>query len=397
MIDRAGLRGFPWRIATVLYTISWGWLFIVRDSYWVDDWDQFVFRAAPFYDGYGFPPWADLGFVLFESFGSGFVRLLIFVLFFIVAVFLFAISEKFSLLDVSQRKILVLMFLLLPFNSMRLTLMVFHYSVAYFLFFCAWYFLVVLNSVTSKIVSYILFFLSFQMFAMLVFFLLPVSHLFFLEGRGSKRDAINWLKRNLAFILMPLIFWISRMLFWPARLEYHSMTENKVNGFLNFLFAFFLLLALLILWMFRSKSSQQNSILLLIFSFLVMFVGYAPHVLYGLVGHGPKVFFTYLVILMGRSDWFSRHQILQPLGFSIFLVGLIALLPGFTNRFRHWFVGTILAISVVFNVAFGFEYIVDYSKQTSIVAALNAEPYKTAGDEIQMVDQTIFLNARQRF
>ena len=78
------------------------------------------------------------------------------------------------------------------------------------------------------------------------------------------------------------------------------------------------------------------------------------------------------------------------------LVGLIGLLPGFANRFRNWFIGAILAISVVFNVAFGFEYIVDYSKQTSVVAALGAEANKTAGVEIQMVDQTTFLNARQR-
>ncbi|MFZ9359473.1 MAG: hypothetical protein ACO3BW_08335, partial [Ilumatobacteraceae bacterium] len=43
-LDRAGLRGFPWKTATILYTISWGWLFIVRDSYWSDDWDEFKFR-----------------------------------------------------------------------------------------------------------------------------------------------------------------------------------------------------------------------------------------------------------------------------------------------------------------------------------------------------------------
>jgi hypothetical protein len=127
-----------------------------------------------------------------------------------------------------------------------------------------------------------------------------------------------------------------------------------------------------------------------------MYVGYVPYLIYGLVGYGFDVPLTYFVTMLGRSDWFSRHQILQPIGFSILLVGLIGLLPSFVNRFRQWFVGAILAISVVFNVAFGFEYIVDYSKQTSVVAALGAEQNKTAGDEIQMVDQTTFLNARQR-
>ena len=55
-----------------------------------------------------------------------------------------------------------------------------------------------------------------------------------------------------------------------------------------------------------------------------------------------------------------------------------------------------MVISVVLNVGFGFEYVVDYSKQISVVTALGAESNKTAGDEIQMVDQTTFLNARQR-
>ena len=395
-LDRACLRGFPWKTATILYTLSWGWLFIVRDSYWVDDWDQFVFRAAPFYDGYGFPPWADLGFGLFESFGSGFVRLLIFDLFFIVAVFLFAISEKFSLLDVSQRKILVLMFLLLPFNSVRLTLMVFHYSVAYFLFFFAWYLLVVLNTVRSKLAACILFFLSFQMFALLVFFLLPVCHLYFLEGRGRMQVGIHWVRKNLILVTLPVTYWASRSLLWSASREYHSMSNNKLIGFVKFMLMFIFLMCLLLLIFYWSEKDRKASTLLIIIGVWSMYVGYAPHIFYGLVGYGFNVPLNYIVVMLGRSDWYSRHQTLQPLGFSIFLVGLVGLLPSFANRFRHWFVGVILATSVVFNIAFGFEYVVDYNKQTSIVAALAAKSNRAVGYEIQMVDQTAFLNARQR-
>jgi hypothetical protein len=395
-LDRAGLRGFPWKTAAILYTISWGWLFIVRDSYWVDDWDQFAFRSLPFYDGYGYPHWADLGVAIYESFGSGFVRLLIFVLFFIVAVFLFAISEKFSLLDVSQRTILVLMFLLLPFNSARLTLMVFHYSVAYFLFFFAWYLLVVLNTVRSKLAACVLFFLSFQMFALLVFFLLPICHLYFLEGRSKVREGIDWARKNLIFITLPVIYWVFRALLWPASREYHSMSDNKLIGFIKFMLMFIFLMCLLMLIFYRSEKYRKSSTLLIIIGVWSMFLGYAPHVLYGLVGNGFNVPLNFMVVMLGRSDWYSRHQTLQPLGFSILLVGLIGLLPSFANRLRPWFVGAVLVISVVFNVGFGFEYLVDYSKQTSIVAALAAKPNRTAGDEIQIVDQTKFLNARQR-
>ena len=344
-LDRAGLRGFPWKTATILYTISWGWLFIVRDSFWGDDWDQFVFRTAPFYDGYGFPPWADLGFGIFKTFGSAFIRTLIFIMFFIVAGFFYAISEKFSWLNGSQRKILTLMFLLLPFNTARLTLFVFHYSVAYFLFYCAWYFSIAIKSVRSRLISCILFFLSFQMFALLVFFLLPVCHLFFLEGRGSKRSAINWIRRNLVFIFLPVIYWVLRMLFWPARLEYHSLSIEKVIGFSKVMFLLFLLLVVLTLLFFRSGSPNETSILQITIGLLAMFGGYVAHVFYGLVGYGFRVPLTYMVTMLGRSDWFSRHQFLQPLGFSILLVGLIGLLSGFAKRFKQWFIGMILAMA----------------------------------------------------
>ena len=395
-LDRAGLRGFPWKTATILYTISWGWLFIVRNSLWADDWDQFAFRSSPFYDGYGYPPWADIGFAFFQSFGPGFVRILIFVLFFAGAVLFFAISGRFIPLDIYKRKILVLMFLLLPFNSARLTLMVFHYSVGYFLFFFAWYLLVVLNTVRSKLIACILFFLSFQMFALLVFFLLPVCHLYFLEGRGRVRVGIKWAKKNLILITLPAIYWASRSLLWAASREYHSMSTDKLIGFIKFMLMFISLMCLLTLLVYRSEKDRKASTLLIIIGVWSMYVGYAPHILYGLVGYGYNVPLTYMVVMLGRSDWYSRHQTLQPLGFSILLVGLLGLLPSFAIRFQHWFVGAILATSVVFNIAFGFEYVVDYNKQTSIVTALAAKSNRAAGDEIQMVDQTTILNARQR-
>ncbi|MGA1461106.1 MAG: hypothetical protein ACO325_06370, partial [Ilumatobacteraceae bacterium] len=68
-LDRAGLRGFPWKTATILYTISWGWLFIVRDSLWSDDWDAFKFvdigGYRDLYNSLGFAPWVEANFFLF--------------------------------------------------------------------------------------------------------------------------------------------------------------------------------------------------------------------------------------------------------------------------------------------------------------------------------------------
>ena len=397
-LDRAGLRGFPWKTATILYTISWGWLFIVRDSYWSDDWDEFKFRDLTGYDygAFGFAPWKNLNVLIFDNFGPAFLRLAVFGFFFFSCLFVHRILDRVSFVDSGQRVAISLLFLILPFNTPRVALYTFYFSLSYCLFFAAWYFLVSFRSRRFQFLACALFFLSFQMFTMLVFFLLPVAHLFALDWRGKMHDVADWLKKNLFLISLPFLYWIMRGLFWSSSRSYHEITDNKIKGFLRFILLI-LTIGVGLFALYRRFSPSRRKIFLLVsFGLGSMLVAYLPYVIYGLVGYGFNVPVTYLVTMLGRSDWFSRHQILQPLGLSILLVGLIGLLPGFANRFRNWFIGAILAISVVFNVAFGFEYIVDYSKQTSVVAALRAEQYKTAGDEIQMVDQTTFLNARQR-
>ena len=392
-LDRAGLRGFPWKTAIILYTISWGWLFIVRDSLWVDDWFLFVNYD---FSIQGFAPWIDIQIKVMRSFGLTFFRSIIYISFLMAAVFLFGVTRQISFLNLSQRRLVVLLFLLLPFNTVRVTLMVYWYTIGYLVFFLAWYLLVGFGSRKSKFAACILFFLSFQMFSLLVFFLLPVSHLFFLEGRGKIRDALGWLRKNLLLILLPVVYWVSRSLFWSTGREYHEVTDNKIIGFLKFLLlvaVFLVVLSLLYRW---SKQSYKKPILLLIVGFCVMFVGYLPYVFYGLVGYGFDVPMVYLIVMLGRSDWFSRHQILQPLGFSIVLIGLVGLLPSFMKMFTNQIIAAVLAVSVVFNLAFGFEYVVDYVKQREVVTHLKKNGENESISGFMFIDQTTLLNARGR-
>jgi hypothetical protein len=397
-LDRAGLRGFPWKTATVLYTISWGWLFIVRDSLWSDDWDEFKFRDLTDFDygAFGFAPWKNLNILMFDNFGPAFLRVAVFSLFFLSCLFVYKILDRVSFIDSWQRPAISLLFLLLPFNTPRVALYTFYFSLSYCLFFAAWYLLVAFHSRRSKFLACVLFFLSFQMFTMLVFFVLPVLSHFILNGRVNIGGAKKWLHENLFLILLPIAYWILRSLFWPSSRSYHELTENKVSSFLRFMTLFLLMIVGLLTLYRRLESSYKKAVLLLLVGLFSMFVGYVPYLIYGLAGYGFGVPSNYLITMFGRSDWFSRHQILQPLGLSILLIGLISLLPSIAGKVKSWTVGAILSISVVFNIAFGFEYVVDHSKQTSIVAALAAKPNSTAGDEIQMVDQTAFLNARQR-
>jgi hypothetical protein len=396
-LDRAGLRGFPWKTATILYTISWGWLFIVRDSFWGDDWDEFKFRGLTNFDYYafGFAPWKRTIYWLFEAFGPAPIRLLTFVCFYLSSIFLFGIIKKFEFVEKSSLQSVSLLFLLVPFNTVRVGLNVFFYTTAYMYFFAAWFCLVCLKSKGAKIIGVALFFLSFQMFTLLVFFVVPMAHYFYIGFQKYGFKSLEWILKNSVLLSLPIIYWLLRSRFWPLTSEYHVITRNKIVGFLTVLVIFILLVIILSVFYYLSKKFRRSLILMSV-GISLMFVGYVPYLIYGLVGYGLNVPVNYLVIMLGRSDWFSRHQILQPLGFSILLIGVIGLLPSIARGFKSSIVGVILAISVVFNVAFGFEYVVDHSKQMSIVAALAAKPNRTAGGEIQMVDQTTFLNARQR-
>ena len=397
-LDRAGLRGFPWKTAAILYTISWGWLFIVRDSYWVDDWTLFGDPKVAVEDGrsLGYPPWMEINQFLLKVAGVSSFRFLTFIIFFGVTVSVFSITGKFIFLTLSQRRVQAIFFLVLPFYTARVTLMTAHYTEALGLFFVAWFLLVNYNSPKSRLASYLLFFLSFQMFTLLVFFVLPVMHLFVLENGRNFQKCFIFLKNKIIFISLPVIYWVLRALYWSGTREYHVVTSRKIDGFVKFLFLCLMIACLSVLTHWKSRDGRKKSALLFQFGLIALFLGYAPYVFFGLVGNGFDVPKTYFIILLGRSDWYSRHQILQSLGFSLVLVGLIGLLPRMLIKFTSPLVATVLIISVIFNVLFGFEYVVDYQKQSQIVADLKISGQSSERNEIQIIDQTAFLNARQR-
>lgn len=97
-LDRACLRGFPWLQAIALYSISYGWLYTVRDSYWSADWESFVFPELSTFDfsTLGFAPWMKVNLVLFNVLGPSFMRLLIFLGFFCAGVFYMESRKKSS-------------------------------------------------------------------------------------------------------------------------------------------------------------------------------------------------------------------------------------------------------------------------------------------------------------
>ena len=391
-LDCAGLRGFPWKTAIILYTISYGWFWNVRNSYWADDWTAFVAPSVENVDwnAFGFAPWLSLNEVLFNIVGPSWMRLAIFLFFFASGLFVYAISGSFSKLTQFERSSITLLFLLLPFNTARVSLMTFHYSQAYFYFFFGWYLLAISKKTSMFLLSCPLFFLSFQMHSLVLFFVLPL--LYFL--RQYRSDQKMEFKSRLAVLTaLPILYVVGRSLFWPSTNSYHSFSFTNIVAMVEFGVAVAIVVCLTLLIVRRWTSGSQ---IFISSGFFICLVGITPYVLFNKMGARLDIPAKFLMFAFARSGWDSRHLILQPLGVGLVIVGVFRVFQTRSERIRNYFFGVLLSIFVIFNVGFGFEYVVDYSKQQAVVEKLESKGQVAGFDEYMFADRSILLNARGR-
>lgn len=394
LLNRLSLKSFPGKSAICFYTISWGWLFYIRDSIWSDDWDLFAFRRFTTYnfDDFGIAPWREIDLLLYEYFGAPSLRALTFLCFLSASVFVHGITAKMSNLSLSQRQAIALLFLVLPFNSARISLMVVSSALAYFYFFLAWYLLVNFKGKGIKAASLLLFFLSFGLASNLFFYLFPIAHYFIRAGVRNWSDFLPWVRRNTLFITLPPIYAFCRNIFWPQKNGYWGYGFTDLFGLIWTAPLFILILLVYVLGR-KFFSNSKSALNLIVAGLLMMLVTSLPYIIYGAYRCCQISFVEdYLAFLFGRRGWESRHQILQPLGVAFFLVGLVSFLPSVTQKLRGKIIGLILIISILINLNFGLEAFTEYSKQLEVVDTL-----ETSGDfnlvELYVVrDETPNLN-----
>ena len=228
------------------------------------------------------------------------------------------------------------------------------------------------------------------MHSLVLFFVLPL--LFFLHQFRTDRK-LKLKNRLVVLAALPVLYVIGRALFWSASNSYHSLSIRYVLTLLE-LSALIFLATCLFLWI--GKRSSNMSKLLVVFGFLSSLLGISAYVLGGMMGLIVNFLPNLLVGTFGRSDWWSRHLTLLPLGASLLLVGILGLVLRHGNRLKKTLFGTLLGICVVTNVGFGFEYVVDYSKQLAVVDELASKGQDPDIDKYKFADQTTLLNARAR-
>ena len=383
------LDGFPWVSAIILYTLSWGWSLLRPNTLYWDDWtvifEKPKFFMLTFSRSIGKPPWSDLFEALVIPYGLWTVQLSTFVLFFVCGLIAFQILKSFRSLSLSQLRMIVLLFLIVPVNHARISRNVFDYTSSYFLFYLGWFLLVRYKSAKSFLLACVILFSSFKTHSFLVFILLPFLHFAWLNKSQlidpKKLSAMHL--RVAVIVVLPVLYVILRSIFWPAiDTTYQHPT---ISGTQRALVIFLPLVVVSIWYLTQVRRNRKNQNMII----LICGLGSIALALFPYFSAG--VIPDYISLIAFRSDWGSRHQMLIPLGISLTVVAI--------NELMNWkskniIFSVMVVISLVLNIVFASTYFLDSVKKEEFVNLLTTRSDINEGSEIVIVDETKRFNGR---
>ena len=386
------LAGFPWVSAIVLYTLSWGWSLLRPNTLYWDDWET-IFGQSKFYmwryvRSAGRPPWSDVLETYLIPFGTWTVQVLTFILFFASGLVIFQILRVFSRLSISKVNLIVLLFLVLPVNTARISLVVFDYTSAYFLFYLGWFVLVRYKSPKSFVLACVTLFLSFKTHSFLFFILLPFLHFAWLN-KPELMDFKKLNRRHLQVVViaaLPVVYVVARSLFWPPSEAWVGYQEPSISGLIRWLPSSTPFILGLIWFVLRRKNKMGVNV-----NFLVFWCGTGATALALMPYFVGGLFRDYISIIALRSDWGNRHQLLMPLGLAMSAVGLNGMLQKY---FKNLIFILAVSVSLVFNTYFGSNYYLDSIKKDQVVELFLARNDLTSTSELVILDDTKRFNGR---
>ena len=349
----------------LLYIIAHGGiLFIANAVYW-DDWTIFNTNAAQIIDQFKQSGLVGVGYfhVAMLSVGPWFYKLAAFVLSFFTGLFVWKIVNKQAWLNQAQSYYITLFFLITPCVAARVALIDFPYLVSVFFFFWAWSMMD-----RHRILSLVLFFLSFTTQSLLVFYALPILDWYCRDVNAvSLNKLMKWACAKLDFLLIPFVWFCVKIVYFKPYGIYsdynnHYSLKSLLVGpvlmlidfiQLNINLAWTILLCIAILFVDvlpqPEFSTTQRKILYS--SLLALFFGLFPYLILGYV---PTF-----------DEWTSRHQLLMPLGLSLFFVWLIGLSKIDGNR--KIYIALLISVSLVINIKNYTALFLDNQKQQALI------------------------------
>lgn len=382
----------------MFYLVAHGGILLIPNAIYWDDW--VLYRVDP-----------EIIFDIFRQVGSMFnligylhvamlevgpwiYKALTFVLMFASGLLLNLILKRHAFITTETRFFIVLLFLVLPFNMARVTLITFPYTLCYFLFFLAW-----LLMDRFRIVALALFFLSFNTNSLLVFYAAPVLDMLYRSGNWSSlKSVLRFGIRRIDYMLVPFAYFFIKVYFFSPSGDYKGYNQSydirnlipSAASQYDDLFSIHLSVGLcLFLSLFAFLFIRNKSLIaiekeripwrLLVLGLLVFLLGAFP---YWILGNVPTFY-----------EWTSRHQLLLPLGSALVIVGALSLnnLIG-----KIGVISIIIGASLAFNTSNYAALFIDWQKQQQLMHlfAKNAE-IERAG-LIVFEDKTEHLNALER-
>lgn len=383
-----------WLIAVGMYCLCWGWWVFFPSALFWDDW-AFFYDKSPAQHA---ELWALEGkhylnrvlnpYLLRVGFWP--FRLLVFGSFGVAAIAASRILNRWSFISRTDSRIATLLFLVLPINGARYSLQTTEYAYSYAAFFLGWW-LMPHPRRRIRIVSALLFLISFGTPSMMVYFAAPLLELCWRAGRtGSQRSTQLRLLRQLGgWMAMPLGAWL---LFQATE---NAGGKYKLHGWV--LIASIPVLAALTLAAYRALAkSGHGGAKLVAVGVLLLGLATVPYlVVYPRLLGDPLMWIAGL--LPSSSDWGSRHALLWPLGLSLSVVGFLRL--HVMRRILPSGARYVVMLSVIVTMWTSVLYLVDSWKQRDLIATLqnlNLPPDRAEGESIAIVDLTTRFNARNR-
>ncbi|SDM88970.1 hypothetical protein SAMN05421813_12741 [Daejeonella rubra] len=385
-------------LLSLFYLISHGGIFFIPDAVYWDDWvffnqDPRVILETCRQVGAVFNFSGYLHLVML-SVGLWFYKYLTFFLMFASGILLNEILKTKSWITNEVRFTTTLLFLILPLNNARVCLINFPSILGYFMFFLAWYLLV--NN--RRILSLILFFFSFNIASLLMFYSIPIADLYMRSGfsRINLRSVFKFAIQKIDFIILPFAFFLIKILYFRPHGIYSGYNENlNLKGIwkmpvlqtLNLLdesihinIVLFVILFLVTVYLLRNKLKFNIPVatIYLKYGAIISLLGVFP---YWLLGNYPAFI-----------NWASRHQLLLPLGTSIIIIGLASLM----NSQKRKLLLIIISISLSMNLSYYYQLYIDWMKQKELIALYKNEPLIKKSKLILFKDNTINKNAFER-
>lgn len=432
-------------IIFLLYSLA-NFLFLIHNGIVVDDWYNNLIGddAIIYHNLAGGRPWFGYAalpiFPLDDIFSGTAVylhRIFVFTFFFISAVLFNRILARIEEITPHARFVMTLFFATLPYFNAKIFVSMWLYPFCYMIFFLAFYLLPYRQNAAVRLLSLLLFSLSFLVQSFLAFF--GLVFIYFLYEKKEEAFEIyknrkfrpgfveiGWkiIRRQPDYFFLPFIIWFLQRTFYPPFGEYSSYNAITAHTLLKaplvMLVTFFNtpFETVVVPLKYLINGSGLTVLAAALLSGLIYFAVHklggnkwkegkgstdSVFILFGLFAFFLAIF-PYAVAgkaVPSLLSWANKNYLLMPAGMSFLLYyGLsrfTALLKPSARRIVMATACSILpALFIVYSATYWIEYNIAWFKQLALVENYRQSQTVRENDIFLMVDTTTDLNAMDR-